>query len=68
MRRKEEHIEEEEEKEEEEKEATHYKSRLTETGVAVAWFVLDAHPLVARLRQALINVILTAKACPTCQE
>lgn len=34
----------------------------------MAWFILDAHPLVAWLRQALINVILTAKSCPTCQE
>lgn len=65
------HIKEGEKVEEEKKreeEVTHHKSWLTEAGVAMAWFVLDTHPLVAWLQQALINVILTAKACPTCQE
>lgn len=46
----------------------HHKSRPTETGVAIAWIILDAYPLDAGLWKALINVILTVKACPTCQE
>lgn len=46
----------------------HHKSRKTEAGVAIAWIVLNAHPLVAGLWKALINVILTVKACPTCQK
>lgn len=46
----------------------HHKSRTTETGVAIAGIILDADPLDAGLGKALINVILTVKACPTCQE
>lgn len=46
----------------------HHKSRTAETGVAIARFILNAYPLVAGLWKALINVILTVKACPTCQE
>lgn len=46
----------------------HHKSGTAETGVAIARFILNAYPLVAGLWKALINVILTVKACPTCQE
>ncbi len=48
--------------------ATYHKSGPTEAGVAMARLILDAHSLVAWLQQALINVIFTVKACPTCQE
>lgn len=47
---------------------TYHKSGPTEAGVAMARLILDAHSLVAWLQQALINVIFTVKACPTCQE
>lgn len=46
----------------------HHKSRTTETGVAIARIVLNAYPLVAGRWKALINVILTVRACPTCQK